>query len=78
MGVGVVTKFMTFGNDALDKVRIGLSIGANDEERGSDVLGSQDVEDLWRSLRIRSIVECQCHDLGAAAIFADDVVGGNF
>ena len=64
MGEGVVADLVAFGEDALDQPRMGLGVGADDEETRLDVLFLQDIENRRRPLRVRPVVECQRQRMG--------------
>src|SRR5579872_7048703 len=77
MRIGVIAKLVTLRNNALNYIRIGLCVGADNEECRNDVLGLQDVKDLRRPLAVRSVIEGERDSFRPAAILADDIVGGN-
>ena len=59
--IGVITYFVTLIDNAPNEIWVTFGIDTYQKKRGLYLRRLQHIEDLWRPLRIRSIVKCQCH-----------------
>src|SRR5438445_5944956 len=61
MIIGVITYLVTLTDNALNEIWVTLGIDTYQKKRGLHLRGFQNIEDLWRPLRIRPVVKCQRH-----------------
>src|SRR5690348_8662399 len=65
MPVAVITELMTFLRHAPDELRPAFRMAAEDEEGGAHPFVPQDVEDGWRRVRVRTVVEGDADGIAA-------------
>ena len=65
MGPGVVAEEMALRGDAAHQIRLRRSKAAQQEERGLNAVGSEDVEELWRPGGIGAVIEGERQFTGA-------------
>src|SRR2546423_8733873 len=61
MIIGMVPNLVPFVNNSPDESGIFFRVYSNQKERGLRVGRFQDIQNLWRPLRIRTIVERDCN-----------------
>src|SRR6266568_2563649 len=66
MIIGVVSNLVSFFDNATNKARVALRVYAHQEKRCLYVRSFENIQDLWRPSRIRTVVKSDC-DLVLAA-----------